>query len=95
MRKLLASLGLVGSLLGGGVASAYERPVTYHEPAPVVERVEVERPVIERDVYRRRLPPPPVVERVGHMRGYSWVRGEYRRFNHHWVWIPGHYQRIG
>lgn len=109
MRKLLVGLALVGSLIGAGVASADEggrsrndRPVV--ERTDYREHTDYRRPVVDRDAYRdrdddrgrveyRRLPPPRLVERVGRLPGYSWVAGNYRRFDGRWVWIPGHYQR--
>jgi hypothetical protein len=106
MRRIL-TLSLMTLGLTGGVALAdngrrvesRREPVTVrdHRAPQRVERepVRVERREQYRNDRNDRARPEVRFERHEDRRGFQWVGGEWTWNSYEWIWVPGHYVRIG
>jgi hypothetical protein len=89
--RILSSLVLAVSLLGGGIAAADEGYYRYR--APVVERMVPRAELRVAARYPMAAPPLAPIEVRAPRPGYVWIPGEYSWANGQYVFVPGHYRR--
>ena len=102
MRRIITLASLSFTLLAGGAAIAaprnetrgQERREERHEVRRE-ERRDVRREEVRERYFDRAHRPAVRAERFEHREGFRWVGGQWSWNGYEWIWMPGHYVRLG